>query len=384
MTTNIEFTDDFIKQNYPPDFYLWLNTSYSGKTYGTITYYDSQINEFIRSMFKFLSYGRVCFSAGSIVFNDIGKLLFNLLTYNQFLFESNIYNCETPDRSRDKTSFFRGYPRIASEYVGYKKGHVTHNKVFQLHKGTPIECIPLSRYTKFERHFEPRLEGLCETDRSESKRVLLYYPFKTINAEKQLLFFKLERDPMISIGHFNKAAATYIGNPIDRAIGTSIGVAETPKNGVDSSTGLDMRREDRTPEKNPNECNYNNYFKEKDIHFYQNYYKILGLSLDDDIKDKINENISELQWYNDNVRTGCEFYVTKNLLAFMIQHIFVPTVGVTYINIDSSGGKFTRKQKKYKKYKKYKKTKRNKASGNHFGKNKGRMFIKKRKSLKNK
>ena len=47
----------------------------------------SQINEFISSMFKFLSNGRVCFSAGTLVFNDLGKLLFNLLfIQNQRIF----------------------------------------------------------------------------------------------------------------------------------------------------------------------------------------------------------------------------------------------------------------------------------------------------------
>ena len=349
MSTNTEITDKQIKDNYPDEFYLWLKTPYSGKTYGTITYYDSQINEFISSMFKFLSNGRVCFSAGTLVFNDLGKLLFNLLTYNQIIFDSNIYNCDSPDRSKVKTSFFRGYPRIASEFIDYQKGHATHNKVFQLNKGVPIDCIPNSEYTKFERHFEPRLEGLCETDRTETKRVLLYYPFKSVNENKQLLFFKLERDPMISIGHFNKAVATYIGNPIDNALGTSIGVAETPENGVDAVTGLDMRREDRTPERNPNECNYDTYFKQKDIHFYENYYKILGLPLDEDIRTKISNDTAELEWYNNNVRTGCEFYVTKNLLAFMLVHLLAPITKVTFRNIDSFGGKKSRKQRKYKK-----------------------------------
>jgi hypothetical protein len=358
MTTNIEISDDFIRQNYPPEFYGWLNQPYSGKTHGTITYYDDQVKNFIRSMFKFLSYGRVCFSAGTFVFNDIGQLLFNLLTYNKFLVKSNTYNCDKPLKSNIQTSIIRSYPRIASELVDYQKGHATHNKIFQLNKGVPIECIPNSKYTKFERHFEPRLEGLCETDRSESKRVLLYYPFKTINAERQLLFFKLERDPMVSFGHVSKAVATYVGNPLDKTFGSQLGVRETPENGIDINTGLDMRREDRTPQRNPNECNYDTYFREKDNQFYQNYYKILGLPLDEDIKNKNLENITELEWYNSNVRTGCEFYVTKNLLAFMIENLFLPTVGVTFRNIVSSGGKFTRKQIKYKKI--HKKSKRRK------------------------
>jgi hypothetical protein len=346
MNNNIETDDNFIKNNYSFEFYLWLNQPYLEKTHATIKYYDSQIQNFISSIFNFLYNGGVCFSGGTLVFNDISQLLFNLLTYNIFYLKNNEYTCESPLVSSTRRTIIRGYEKISSEKVHYNRGHRTHNNVFVQGKGEPISCTPVSEYTKFERKLDPPITGLCNTNRSESKSVLLYYPFNTINNKKQLLFFKLERDEMISYGHLKKATATYIGNRIDRAFGTNLGVNETPVKGIDTNIGLDLRREDRNPQQHPNECSYDDYFKEKDIYFYSNYYRILGINADENIKTMIDEDINELNWYNDNVRTGCEFYVTKNLLATMIQYLLVPTTNVVLQRI-ISGGKKRKSRKHY-------------------------------------
>jgi hypothetical protein len=331
---NKEIPSDFIEKNYPSEFHMWMHVPYGSATHGTAEYSDAQIQIFIKSIFEFLSNARACFSAGSIVFNDVGKLLFNLLTYNKFLINSDTYNCNSPDKSSVEISRLRGFPKITSNLVSYITNHQTHNKVFTMNKGKPIHCIPHSKYTKFERLFNPKLEKLCEPNTSETKGVLLYYPFRTGEEDTQLLFFKLERDEMMSIGHLSKSASTYLGNQFDNMFGTKIGVHESPENGIDRYTGLDMRREDRNRQNNPKECDYDIYFKNKDTIFYKKYYKILGFVLDDYTKRKIKEDVAELEWYNENVRTGCEFYVTKNLLAFMIEHIFVPRVGVVFRNIN--------------------------------------------------
>jgi hypothetical protein len=318
-----------------PEFYLWLNTPYSGNNYGKTQYRDTTINKFIKSIFSLLYNGKVCFSSGTLVFNDNYKCLFNLLTYNQITMDSSIYSCNNPlnyiNNRRNKT--------IGSKNVHYQTNHKTHNNVFKQNKGKPVACIPNpNSHTKFERTFNPPLTELCEIKKSEKKGVLLYYPFTASNSNKRLLFFKLERDKMISIGHVKKATATYIGNPIDKAIGTKIGVKEKPEMGVDLETDLDLRREDRTETKYPKECKYETYFFQKDILFYKNYYYILNQDFEQEyIDNKFEEDFEELSWYNENVRTGCEFYVTKNLLFTMFEFLLAPTKTLTLNKLEYGG-----------------------------------------------
>jgi hypothetical protein len=360
---NIECTLKHIQKTLGDEIFMWLNTPYGKTTYGSSKYSDLQIRSFIQSIFYMLELGHVCFSSGTLVFNDNCKLLFNLLTYDKFLIEeSNLYNCNNPLNSIQN----RRKPRISDKNVHFQTSHKTHNKVFEQEKGRPIECIPSpNSYTKFERVLNPPLRQLCG-ENSESKSVLLYYPFISTNNDRNLLFFKLERDKMVSYGHFSKATATYIGNPLDRLFGTKIGVNERPLMGVDAVTQLDLRREDRNPERHPNECNYNQYFEYKDLNFYYNYYQILGIPYNF-MEENIEEDIEELTWYNTNVRTGCEFYVTKNLLVNMFLHLFVPINALILNNIDipqiPTGGRKPIKNKKNKK--KSRKYKNNKYTHTH-------------------
>ena len=272
---NEEYTDGDLRAKLShglgDDVINYLNTQFLDKTYGTASYSDVQIRSFIDSIFNLFSKGNVCFSAGTIVFSDFGKLLFNLLTYNQLKVENGIYLCNNPGKN------VRGQD-VTSKLVTVKKTHKTHNKVFTSGKGENITCLPTNE-TKFERSINPPLEGLCDEPtsqdkKSESKRVLLYYPFKAED-DKQLLFFKLERDEIISSGHVKKAIATYAGNRFDSFFRNSkpvFGVNEIPNQGRDTITGFDMRREDRSPDKNPNECDYSIFFRRKDVIFYENYY----------------------------------------------------------------------------------------------------------------
>ena len=317
---------DVLTNGLGDDVIRYLNATYLDKTYGTSKYTDTQIRSFISAIFNLFSKGNVCFSAGTVVFNDFGKLLFNLLTYNQLQIDDGIYLCNNPKQNS------RG-DNIISELVHVKTTHKTHNKVFTSNKAESIACLPTIE-TKFERIITPSIKGLCDETsqgqyKSESKRILLYYPFK-VDDNKQLLFFKLERDEIVSRGHVKKAIATYVGNKVDAALGNSkpfFGVNEIINQGTDTITGFDMRREDRSPEKNPNECDYSNFFSQKDIEFYTNYYKILGIDKPSD--EIIQNSLTELEWYNANIRTGCEFYVTGFLLLDMLKYLFVPKQSVT-------------------------------------------------------
>jgi hypothetical protein len=120
--------------------------------------------------------------------------------------------------------------------------------------------------------------------------------------------------------------------------GTKFGVKERPNKGFDLEIQLDMRREDRNEIKHPNECNYNKYFYQKDIVFYKNYYNVLGQKLEQSyLNDKFEEDFKELEWYNKYVRTGCEFYVTKNLMIAMFMNLLSPKKSINLIKIDYGG-----------------------------------------------
>jgi hypothetical protein len=343
--TNKEINFEKLKKD-EPEFFLWLNTPFLLKTYGTITYHNNTINKFIKSIFALLYNGKVCFSSGTLVFNDIWKCLFNLITYNKIILNQHTYSCDSPFEDLND----RRYKIIASKFIHYQTNHKTHNAVFKQNKGIPVDCIPSSKYTKFERLFHPPLNKLCESTKSENKSVLLYYPFISVNSKKPLLFFKLERDQMISTGHVMKATATYLGNPIDKTFGTKFGVKERPNKGLDLEIGLDMRREDRNDFMHPNECKYNEYFYQKDILFYKNYYNILGQKLEESyLTSKFEEDFEELEWYNKHVRTGCEFYVTKNLMTAMLMNLLAPKKNINLIKLDYGGNK-NKKRKTLKKH----------------------------------
>ena len=251
--------------------------------------------------------------------------MYNLLTYNQLTVENMWYACDTPFYTKESRE--KRLNKITSNKIHLIPHHITHNKVFEEGKGSHVKCIPTPT-SKFERIIDKPLENLCFIEKaSESKGVVLYYPF--ISLKQRLLFFKLERDQMLSVGHIDKALKTYVGNPLDKHLGTNFGVKEVPKKGKDLETGLDMRREDRGNVKYKEECDYQEYFYRKDIIFYKNYYKILGLKkklkLEEDfLNEKFEKDYKELTWYNENVRTGCEFYVTKNLLIVMFMYLLAP------------------------------------------------------------
>ena len=378
--TNTEYTDDELRTKLThglgDQIIEYLNTSYLDKTYGTASYSDTQIRSFISAIFNLLSKGNVCFSAGTIVFSDLGKLMFNLLTYNKLRIENNTYRCDDPKKN------IRGDNVISSPQVTVKSTHKTHNKIFSSGKGKSIACLPKSQ-TKFERAINPPLEGLCDEptsieQKSESKSVLLYYPFKAED-DKQFLFFKLERDEIISTGHIKKAVATYVGNRIDGFLGKStplFGVNEIPNHGIDTVTGFDMRREDRSSDKNPNECDYSNFFYRKDVIFYENYYKILNIARPSDFI--IQNNLAELEWYNTNIRTGCEFYVTSFLLFDMLKKLFVPKQAINLIHLGGNK-KFRSKKQNYKKRDKGKRMKNGKTQNKGKKQNKSKKMRRSRK-----
>lgn len=400
MSTNSEVEN--IGSIYDANFIMWLNSqagvSVTGeriKTNGTIKYTDMQIREFIIRIFAFFTVNNMCFSSGTLVFNDIGKMLFNLLTFNQLLVPNDSYYCDNPmsEPAFLKQLIPNSYntrintkDKISSQKVSVLKNHNTHELVLTEEKGTDIECLPSPYFghTKFQRIFEGKYEEithLCPPEKdkqeSETKRMLLYYPFITKNnfyntaTKGQLLFFKLEKWPVQECNMYGTVCHGY-----EATSHHVFGTKGTPIQGIDNDTGLSLRREDKRY--NLEECMYDNYFRTKDILFYGSYNdKFNNTTITNDTITNNNE-IQELMWYNEYIRTGCEFYVTKNLLSFLLMSYLTPsaaalvflrkqfqdklnhTVSTNHIPTNSLGGKFTRKRRKYKKL--HHKSKRRKAT----------------------
>jgi hypothetical protein len=120
----------------------------------------------------------------------------------------------------------------------------------------------------------------CTSDKKEIKRVLLFYTFSYMN--KKYIFFKLEAEQAISIGHAKSALDRYILKK----------KTKSPYIG---------RREDSYKDINKDAPTLSNYMKQtKEI--YDNDYK------------NFNEFLDDLKFYNKNIRTGRELFISANML----------------------------------------------------------------------
>jgi hypothetical protein len=262
---------------------------------------DERFVSFFRSVFRLLEINNMCFSSGAFVIEDSGYTLFNLLTFDQFIVESNSYLCEHPLTPLDSSLVANPNVHIlpTETHDGFYKKHVD-KKIMRI---DPHICIPKTSMTlfddqsktKFERIFQPKMKNLCgyckkSGEHSESKGVVLYYPFKvtsktypierlrSIHSVTDMLYLKLEASSVTSepVSHTKHFLMSTVGLKKKYA-------------------GLDIRKEDDT------KCNYETKYLQKDMMFYEKYCP---------------EDLGILAWYNTHVRIGCEFFVSKNLLMY--------------------------------------------------------------------
>jgi len=322
------------------------------------------IENFFKQIFQLLEENDTCFASGAFVFENIGNVLFNILTYNKLLIDSGSYNCNDPLTKINLTN-----ERMADPNV-HIIGTITHTKHYdkRTEKGIvnikPRNCVPTKGHflspipkkskTKFERVFEPRIKNICGSCNSDSdgknysepKGVILYYPFtvtsstypnnQTSNVMEittELLFVKFEGAPVTG------NLAEHGKNWVKRQTGTQ------------TATSYSKRREDEGL------TTYNLVFKEKDKVFYDKYCP----------QDK-----EILEWYNTYVRTGVEFFVSKGLLTYFLKtfwlkqfncssaSIFEGSENPLHFNDMTIGGKTKklRKQRKSRKQRKQRKSRK--------------------------
>jgi hypothetical protein len=233
---------------------------------------DKMINDFIGKIMAFLSLYNGCFVGGAFVFEDNDASLYNLLTYN---------NLNVPNADCHSTEF-------SSNTVSYKQSK-THG-VF-LKKFDSVNCVPKiklniagckeGRCIKFERLIT--LNHICDVckpnseranDKSQTKRVILYYPFANEQTNKKYLYVKLESHKMLSSGHLVDAVNAYA-------------------------------LKNKTPERRETDP-YTNTLENFDNDFYNKMSEYFGI------------NSSDLQQYNNQIRNGAEFYVSFDLLNLFI------------------------------------------------------------------
>ena len=303
---------------------------------------NDMVENFVIQIFRLLEVNEMCFSSGAFVFENYGNVLFNILTFNKLFIPNKSYYCDDP-LGIDLTG--RGSEIIQPENVhilGTETHAVYYNRPGRV-RGYPIQinprqCMPATKFsslqltasrtkTKFERIFNPKIKNICghcevpETEKSEPKGVILYYPFyatsltypsKTprVNETKTpLLYVKLE-------------GASVTENMLTHSfdlISKTVGIKKQYKN-------LDTRREDK--------CNYNEKYRDKDIEFYTKYCP---------------EDIEILKWYNVYIRAGCEFFVSKGLLTYFIKSFLLTSFNCNSSLKESSPKKSSSKKSSSKK-----------------------------------
>ena len=321
---------------------------------------NDNITLFFKNIFNLLNEFNICFSSGTFIFEESNNCLFNYLTYGHLILDSNTYRCENPENgaiSRDSSVEHIMLPNTR------RFGTTTHKKIYEHipscdknNTTTPCYsadiCIPEEIFelqkiisnksitnTKFQKVFDPPIVGICDTCNnpnrqepfkpSEIKRTCLYYPFKVNTRnfpnfpppketgiyEHSFLFVKFESEP-VSEDILSTDNLKHIGNLVSAKMGSK----ENYDNGIDTDRKLFLRREDKNeanePDKNilgiknKKQCDYYKFNKSLDVSFYN---AIFGIN---------NNYIDKIQWYDDNLRTGCEFFVTKELLEFFFIHFF--------------------------------------------------------------
>lgn len=291
------------------DFKDWLDSQYDLVVRSHVKNSDHNVERFISSVFSVLSKANTCFYSGSLVFSDEAGLFFNLLTFNTLMMDDDTYQCKDFKRTGDFSFFNRRQSIITSKNVS-SITKITHSNVFKEKKAKDIDCIPSSAFnTKFERIIT-KIKDLCQnTNHNIKKSVCLFYPFASVkNKNRRMLLLKLEGSQQFSVSHAIRKASMIVGADkvsLDR--------------GIDKKTGLPIRREDS----NPSQFNYNELFAEKDKEFYKNYHTIFGIELD---KTRISQDLRELEWYNNNLRTGCEVFISKHLGRILLMKLLMTTV----------------------------------------------------------
>lgn len=357
---------------------------------------DSIVKNFFMSIFALLSQHSSCFERGTFIFQNDTNVLFNILTFNKLKITSS-YNCNDPLSEKDTSPV--GHP-ISPKNV-HSMGTDTHQGNIVLKTNLDSEagpCVPaVSGYKKilparknhkFERIFidELNLIDVCNqckpktAGETDYRRVALYYPYVlnsalnyvsdfTNNANKiprtsklNFLFVKFETRPasgslidkMLHLGNFFSGKKT-----IDNSSNSNVDVIDKEakiagiENKIEEPDDGTKPNDDAEPD-NDGSPLYEGYTRREDDAYttYSNrssshitqeetdlqIYKFLGLST------------KTLIWYNKNVRIGQEFFVSQQMLEYLLMnYLFNNYKCLEKGKKTSEGGKRKKTQRRHKK-----------------------------------
>jgi hypothetical protein len=253
---------------------------------------NCQSENFIKELYKILIEHDNCFLEGAFVISDNEGKLFDkltktctpnnyrpsfgkLITHDIFLNDSK-FNKLKENKTRLDSIFLRNkllyFPNAyLFKYFQYENPikDVTGKEIEMTYLCDP-EC---NKNEKNER---------CIPSRKSLKRVMLFYPFQTIDLMNRYihryLYIKLESSKVISMQHAKEAFVAYT-NPA-----------------TTSDSGYPFRRERL---RNSTEEVYKNPLRISDANFYNKFRDII--------------NVDEIRYYNNNVRSNDELYVPQAL-----------------------------------------------------------------------
>lgn len=252
------------------------------------------ITSFIKKLFIFLKSYDMCFLSGTIIFEDTDNRLFNILTYNK----------DTSENIHDN-NILPGIHWTTTHLDVYNKQNVLPDDSIET---SSIKQIYGNKKFKLELILNEPIDYLCdlETDDKDKKidnisqkRVLLYYRF--IHENKKYIFFKLEEYNMNSIHH--------LINLLDKKRKDIYNKRRENEDKYETEEQTNCVKIDNKlcPVINNNSCTLNNLDKI--------FYNRLAC-------DNIIKNINDTNFYDKNLRTGRELFVTNELKTYLLNKYY--------------------------------------------------------------
>ena len=282
--------------------------------------FECKSEEFIQILYQILRQGRDnCFTEGAFVISDENGKVLKLLT--KTCLDETVKDKIQYDNNY-RYSFFGKISHdsfLNTETFNKEKAGVKLYNQFLIDKGLLEKGYTYNTYKQFEnlikdKNNKPKsLQFLCnpicneQKEREEciearrnTKTVILFYPFMVeidkgmgFKEYKQYLYLKLEEHPYMSIAHGKEAFYAYT-NPV-----------------FEDESGFDRRRERFAA--GEGEQKYKENLRIKDYNFYKEF-----LVKNDRELSKLQ---TELEFYNNFVRSNDEFYVPQTMTNDIISKL---------------------------------------------------------------
>lgn len=255
--------------------------------------------DFINELYKLLRMYDNCFLEGAFVISDDHGKLFDKITMTCLpnKYRGSAVDIITHDIFLNENKFNKmkeNKTKLDTDFLKNKLLYFPNDLVFKFFQfENPIKDkskkeVEMS-YLCDPECLQDETNERCTPSRKSIKRVMLFYPFQTIDlvnrSVHRYLYFKLESSSFISVQHAKEAISAYTNPP------------------TVSKSGYPYRRERTT---NKSEERYKNILRVNDAKFYNKFNNI---------------NVEEIRYYNNNVRSNDELYIPQALTNKILKDI---------------------------------------------------------------